>query len=274
MKNQMKFVSILLSMCMCLLCVSCNPKPEAEISFLSMEEAGVTDPNTTHTEIWVYSSRKTGEEAMSLKIVESQNLTYSVVVATVLEQETKTIMHAFVPSQLPMPVSCVTSIVEINDVLLGDYKIGSKIYFLQEAKKINNVYYPYHATQISGGFLKTGTKMLLFLVEAPEYAKKIYGEKFKYPVRVPANCGFSNRVVQADGTLEFLEKNIEADITEFAQYQTVEEVRAALPQIFETYRDTYKVDYSLIDTYHAAPNAEPSMPEGYIPYAELPETAK
>ena len=269
MKNQMKFVSVLLCLCMCLCCVRCNTKPKAEISFLSMEEAGVTDP-TPYLESWVYTVRQEGEEIQLLKAREEDNSVFSIIVATVLEHETKTALKTYSPSLPPEPVSYVTNIAEINDVLLGNYEIGSKIYFAQGAIEIDNVYYPYRTTQLSGGFMRTGTQVLLFLKESTGFAKEIYGKNFQFPVLSPINCGFSNRVVREDGTLGFLEKNRHADVAAFRQYNTVEEVRAALPQIFETYRDTYKTDYSLIDTYRASPGAAPAAPENYVHYYDLP----
>ena len=264
MKNQMKFVSVLLCLCMCLCCVSCNTKPKAEISFLSRAEAGLESASNGSAYVSVPIFYEVEKEHLVLKYLDA-----AIVVATVIGHEGYT--QTTEKSPYRMGFSAVAHIVEITDVLLGDCKIGEKMYVCITAQEKDGVYYAADETEYKmGGFIEKGTQILLF-AEKNEHHTAYYGENFKHHVVIPTNSYSSTRIVNEDGTLGYLEGSRLAKEAAFAQYHTVEEVRAALPQIFETYRDAYKTDYSLIDTYRASPGAAPAAPENYVYYADLPK---
>ena len=270
MKNQKKFVRILLCLCMCLCCVSCNTKPKAEISFISAEEAGITLPekNSNNAEIisLTLGYQEKGNEWLTMRFLDS------IVVGTVIGHEAFT--QPKEKSWDYEEFSAVAHVVQVTDVLMGECEVGDTIHVCLVAEEVNNVYYANPLPEISGGFIEEGTQMLFFLKDnnhMADYYADSRGENLDYWVKVPANIYASNRVVGSDGKLTFLEGNKFAGKSAFSQYETIDEVRVGLPQIFETYRDAYKTDYSLIDTYRASPGAAPGVPENYVYYADLPK---
>ena len=148
MKTQIKFISILLCMCICLLCVSCNKEPKAEISFLSRAEAGFPSASNGSNGVYVSYYREIGNEHFMMN-----DLDAAIVVATVVAHEGYT--QTAEKSPYSEGFSVVAHIVEITDVLLGDCKVGEKMYVCLEAQEKNGVCYASEETEyLCGGFIE------------------------------------------------------------------------------------------------------------------------
>ena len=274
MKKHACFILIVLLLVgICLYFIGCNLPSQKEISFTSAEEAGITLPekNSNNAEIisLTLGYQEKGNEWLTMRFLDS------IVVGTVIGHEAFT--QPKEKSWDYEEFSAVAHVVQVTDVLMGECEVGDTIHVCLVAEEVNNVYYAHPRTEMTGGFIEEGTQMLFFLKDnnhMADYYADSRGENLDYWVKVPANIYTSNRVVGSDGKLTFLEGNKFAGKSAFSQYETIDELRVGLPQIFETYRDAYKKDHPLLATYRATPNAEPGVPENYVYYADLPKEAE
>lgn len=128
----------------------------------------------------------------------------------------------------------------VEDVILGDVEVGSKISVLIIGREEWQIY---PNVENAGGYLKEGERLLFFSDDPVEE----YDRKKDYPIKLVQMLSTS-RTVDDEGNLGWRENNVDLDpYTAFREYDTLQELRDGLPDKFEQYKEEYGKEFAFAD---------------------------
>ncbi len=116
-------------------------------------------------------------------------------------------------------------LVKIEEVLYGNLKKGSYVYVLQpEHPSVE-----YRCIPDNGGIYPANEQMIIFLGDTPydqNWMEQVgFPMKLNYPIFIPSNGGYADRIILDNGQLAF-KNGTEIKDAAFAQFRSIEEIRA------------------------------------------------
>jgi hypothetical protein len=135
-------------------------------------------------------------------------------------------------------------LVKIEEVLYGNLKKGSYVYVLQpEHPSVE-----YRNIPDNGGVYPANEQMVIFLTDTHydhNWMEQVgFPMKLNYPVFIPSNGGYADRIIRDNGQLSF-KNGIEIKDAAFAQFRTLKEMRTFLSEF-----DLEKANRDFIDAHN------------------------